>query len=213
LKNVVLLNPQQMQLIVSQFEPLLQTPVVITAALVAFALVIPMAEELLKPLVLWFFIKRKWTPTEGFIAGMLCGGVFALVESLTALAAATSGDWLALAGARVGTALLHIVTAGLSGWALTSSWSDGKYIRIGLVNLLVVILHGAWNFFALLVGVGPLLDPAIFSSIISVGKFAPWIMVGLVVLLFLLLINMNLRLRCQSAVSPVPPQLPPQLSD
>ena len=60
--------------------------------------------------VRWFLV------AQGFVAGMLSGACFALYENLTALSAAGSGNGTTILLARVGTGLLHIVTAGMVGW-------------------------------------------------------------------------------------------------
>jgi len=211
-QNLMYVNPSTLPLIIDQLKPLAQDPAVIAAILVAFSLVIPLIEEFLKPLALWFFVKRQWSPAEGFIAGMVCGAAFAVVESLTALASVGGNSWLALVAARTGTALLHITTAGLSGWALTSSWRDGSYLRVGFTYLLVVFLHGAWNFLAVAVAAGSLMEgnsPNFFSGLAPV---APWLMGVLVAAFFATLMTMNYRLR-QQEVSTIPPQLPPALPE
>lgn len=210
-KNVLILNPQRMDLLSDQLQPLLKSPVVIGSILLAFSLVIPMVEELLKPLALWIFIKRRWSPSEGFIAGMLSGAAFAIVESLTSLAATSSADWLTIAGGRAAAALLHIVTAGFSGWALTSTWIDGKYTRIGLAYLGVVLVHGAWNFLAVMVGFSTIFTPTGFTPVESQSNVAPWIMALLAVGLLVLLVFMNAKLKKESLLSSLPPQLPPLL--
>ena len=210
-KNLLILNPQRMDLLAYQLEPLLASPVVIGSILLAFSLLVPMVEELLKPLALWIFIKRRWSPAEGFIAGMLSGAAFAVIESLISLAAASSADWLIIAGGRAAAALLHIITAGFSGWALTSSWIDRKYIRIGLTYLGVVLVHGAWNFLALMVGLSAIPDSTGIMPVQSQSNIAPWIMAALAIGLLALLVMMNARLKKESRLSSLPPQLPPSL--
>jgi hypothetical protein len=172
-----------------------------------------MVEELFKPLALWIFIKRRWSPAEGFIAGMLSGAAFAIIESLISLAAATSADWLTIAGGRAAAALLHITTAGFIGWALTSSWIDGKYARIAFTYVGAVLMHGAWNFLALVVGLSAISDSAGFSPNLPQSNFAPWVMAALVVGLLALLVIMNVKLRNIYRSSSPPQQLPPPLPE
>ncbi len=210
-KNLLILNPQRMDLLSDQLQPLLKSPVVIGSILLAFTLLIPMVEELLKPLALWIFIKRRWSPTEGFVAGMLSGAAFAVIESLTSLAAASSADWLTIAGGRAAASLLHIITAGFSGWALTSSWIDGKYAHIGLTYLGVVLVHGAWNFSAVMLGLSTLFTPSGFTPVQTQSNFPLWIMAVLAVGLLALLVIMNKKLKKENTLSSLPPQLPPSL--
>ncbi len=210
-KNLLILNPQRMGLLADQLQPLLKSPVVIGSVLLAFSLLVPMVEELLKPLALWIFIKRRWSPAEGFIAGMLSGAAFAVIESLISLSAASSADWLIIAGGRAAAALLHIVTAGFSGWALTSSWNDGKYARIALTYAGIVLVHGAWNFLAVAVGLSALPDSTGLTPILSQSNAAPLIMAALAVGLLALLVIMNKKLKKEAQISNMPPQIPPSL--
>lgn len=206
--NLLVLNPQRIDLLTYQLEPLLKSPVVMGAVLLSFSLFIPMVEELLKPLALWIFIKRRWSPAEGFVAGMLSGAAFAFVESIISLAAVSSAGWLTLAGGRAAAALLHITTAGFMGWALTSSWIDGKYVRIALTYVGVVLVHGAWNFLAVMVGLSAILDPFAFPALQSQSEVAPWIMVALALGLLALLIIINTKLKKSNPLPGLPPQLP-----
>ena len=210
-KNLLILNPQRMDLLADQLQPLLKSPVVIGSILFAFSLLVPMVEELLKPLALWIFIKHRWSPAEGFIAGMLSGAAFAFVESITSLAAASSADWLTLAGGRAAAALLHITTAGFTGWALTSSWIDGKYARIALTYAGVVLVHGAWNFLAVTVGLSVIPDSTGLTPILPQSNAAPWVMTALAVGLIVLLFIMNANLKKTYGLSSLPPQIPPSL--
>lgn len=203
-QNLMYVNLDTLPLIIDELKPLIQDPGIVAAVIVAIALVVPLVEELLKPLALWFFVKRQWSPADGFIAGMICGATFAAVESLTALASAGGESWLPLIAARTGTSLLHITTAGISGWALTSSWRDGSYLRVGLTYLLVVFLHGAWNFSAVIIGVSQLQGIELFQAQ-WVSKFALWLMVGLAFIMVLLLAFFNQKLRRQNTPMPPPP--------
>lgn len=212
LKNLMYINLDSAKLLLDQYGSLMQEPGVIAILVLVIALIVPLVEELLKPLAIWFFIKRQWSPREGFIAGMICGGAFAIVESLIALASADSGSWLVLVAARSGTALLHIVTAGLSGWALTSSWLDGKYLRVGIAYLVAVFLHGAWNFLAITVGISSIAGDNSLSFLRWLSPAAPWIMAGLAVVLIGLLILINTSLRRQQT-SMTPPQLLPPMPE
>jgi hypothetical protein len=212
LKNLMYVNLDSAKLLLDQYESLIREPVVIGLLVLVIALIVPLVEELLKPLAIWFFIKKQWSPHEGFIAGMVCGGAFAVVESLIALASADSGSWLVLVAARSGTALLHIVTAGLSGWALTSSWLDGKYLRVGVAYLVAVFLHGLWNFLAISAGISSFAGGNSPHILDWLSPAAPAIMAGLAVVLIGLLISINASLRRQQG-STTPPQLPPPLPE
>ena len=183
--------------------PLLQKPGVIIAIVIGASLVVPLIEELLKPLGVWALIKREITPAGGFIAGMICGASFALLESLFSLSAVSGEDWLFTVAGRAGTGLLHLTLSGFNGWALASSWKDAKNARVGLTYIITVLVHGAWNLFAMAMGfsmVGEELqldvDPALSAS-------APWVLGALALVMLVGLIVMNLRLRRAAVVPPV----------
>jgi hypothetical protein len=199
------INPQEIPGLLNELEPLIQKPGVIAAAFLGISLFIPLIEELLKPLALWFFMKRGWSPAEGFTAGLLCGAVFAFVESLTSLGSITGAAWLPTVFGRVGTGLLHVFTSGLIGWALTSAWRDSNYWRLGLVYLASVSIHGIWNFFALLYGISPLLNMKTLPSIIGFSSAAPWILVVIAVWMVTMLYAMNRKLRSDNIPQIIPP--------
>jgi RsiW-degrading membrane proteinase PrsW (M82 family) len=83
------------------------------------------------------------TPVEGFTAGLLSGAGYALFESL---ALASGGEqWAALVFARIGTAGIHILTTGLTGWALVLAWRRRRFLRLAATYVFVVSVHGVWN--------------------------------------------------------------------
>jgi hypothetical protein len=209
--NLMYVNPSSLPLILDQVQRVMQNPGVMAAVITGIALVIPMIEELFKPMALWFFIKSHWSPADGFVAGMISGAAFAAIETLTAVASADAGSLLALVAARTGTSLLHVTTAGLTGWALTSTWLDGKYLRAALAYLLAVFLHGAWNFMAVAVGIGNITQSVPLQSFEILTSAAPYLMAVLAAGFIALLVMMNLHLRKQQVRLPVPPQLPPPL--
>jgi len=188
--------------------PLLQKPGVIIAIVSGASLVVPLIEELLKPLGVWALIKRGITPAGGFIAGMICGASFALLESLFSLSAVSGEDWLYTVAGRAGTGLLHLALTGFNGWALASSWKDGKNARVGLTYIITVLIHGAWNLFAMVMGFSMVgeelqldIDPALSAS-------APWVLGTLALVMLVGVILMNLHLRRATAehpFAPVPP--------
>src|SRR3990170_3480456 len=128
------------------FSGMLQRPGVVFGLLVVAAGVIPLIEELFKPLAVWLLAGDHLTPAQGFYAGMISGACFALWENLTALSTAGDGSGTFILVARVGTGLLHIVTSGLVGWGLASFWQSRRHLgRMLGMYFLAVTLHGLWN--------------------------------------------------------------------
>jgi RsiW-degrading membrane proteinase PrsW (M82 family) len=118
------------------------------------ALLIPIVEEILKPAAIWFLLRRKLQPWEGFILGATSGAGYALFENLTIGAAADV--WTFVTVTRLGTAAVHIFTAGLMGWGLTQAFTRKKFSKLALAFLSAVLLHGGWNGLNILSAVGEL---------------------------------------------------------
>jgi len=185
------------------FMPLLQRPEVIAAVILGIALVIPLIEELLKPLGVWVLNKHSLSPAEGFAAGLICGAAFALLESLFSVSAALGGDWLYAVVGRVGTGLLHVFTVGLNGWALASTWRDGRQLRTAITYVITVLIHGTWNLFAILMGLDRLGSefPQVFDP--SLTGSAVWVLAALTALMAVTLFAFNRRLRRAPLPSPL----------
>lgn len=178
-------------------QPYLEQPGVLALGLIFISGLVPLMEELLKPLGVWFLAGRRLTPAAGFSAGVLSGGMFALLESLGYLASASADGFIVFALARTGTVLLHIATAGLVGWGLGSALSEKRYLRLGLAYLGAVILHGAWNTAGILPALAEL--PGLPEQVRSLAALAPYALGGLGLILAVILIGMNRRLRTPAA--------------
>jgi hypothetical protein len=188
-------NPE---VILRVLRPYLSRPGFIYGGFVLAAVIIPLIEELIKPLALWLLAGRGVTPREGFALGLICGAGMTLTESL-GYSSQGSSAWVAVMIGRCGTDLVHVLCTGLMGWALASAWGaagrkDGKIIRLGLIYLLVVILHGLWNTFSLLSLATSLISSPLpawltneYLSIASLGILSA--------VLFLFLIYFNSRLK------------------
>lgn len=203
------MSSQDLQALLTELTPLVNQPGFYALIALAFCVLVPMVEELFKPLAVWLFAGRDLTTSEGWTAGLLCGAAFGLVESLSTISVATGDAWLSTAVGRVGTGLLHILTAGLSGYALAKTWHDRKYLRLSGVYLGVIALHGIWNFFALLMSVSQMAVPINSTLLSSLMVASPWVLGGLAVLMASTILVINHHLRKQS----VPPVLPgPQVN-
>ena len=129
--------------------PFLLNPGVLVLVFVFISVLVPMLEEALKPLGVWFLYGQKITPAQGFGYGILSGAGFGLFENL-GNTSTSSEAWALLALARISTLLLHCFTAGLVGWALASAWSQRRYLRLGITYAIAVLVHGLWNGMAVL---------------------------------------------------------------
>jgi uncharacterized Tic20 family protein len=200
-------NPADWENLMLDLLPLLSRPGVIAALAASVALVIPLIEEMLKPLAIWLLHKRNLTPVEGFTVGLVCGASFALLESLFSISAVLPDERLYVITGRLGTGLLHIFTAGINGWALAATWRDGKYWRVAIAYGTSVLIHGVWNLFALLMGLHMAGDA--FPSIVDPAwsQASVWVLTGITIFLLLGLIGFNLYLRRSSTPPPLPPLL------
>jgi hypothetical protein len=131
---------------------------------------------------------------------LICGGIFAFLESLGLFGTPFSGEWSAVVAARLGTGILHALASGLVGWAIVSAWNERKVVRAGFVTLLAVFLHGLWNALAVIYGVSDYLQDGSGGRVgilYQVGKIGPYALAALtiIMLLFLILINRRLRVR------------------
>lgn len=175
-----------------------QRPKVIYAILAVGAGLVPIVEELLKPLAIWVFFGRRFSPSEGFVMGLAAGGTFALLESLGMLASSVDVSLVGVVIGRLGTGLLHITTTALVGWGLGIAWECGKYLKLGVTFFLAISLHGIWNLFGLLVGLAPYLPEQ--SLALRLGTIAPLALTVLAMTLLLIMIGSNRRLQRQVCV-------------
>jgi RsiW-degrading membrane proteinase PrsW (M82 family) len=152
----VQLAGDDLEVAVKLLESFLMQPSIIFWVAAIFSGVIPIIEEICKPLALWFLAGRDITEKDGFIYGVLCGAGFALMENvLYATAFTTAEDWFFITIGRAGTGVLHMLASGLVGWGLVKSWREGKWRFQLLTTLVAVLLHGLWNLFALFSGMAP----------------------------------------------------------
>ena len=195
---------QSLTAFLSQFTPLLSDPGLYLIILLIFCLFIPLIEELFKPLGVWFLAGKQITPAQGFSTGLICGAAFGMLESFSMISLTNGSAWLYTAVARIGTGLLHMLTAGISGWALATTWRDRKYLRMTLVYTGVVLLHGCWNLFALLTGLSGMAVPVNSDLLSGLMAASPWVLCGIAFLMAATLLTMNFWLRKNS----IPPELP-----
>jgi RsiW-degrading membrane proteinase PrsW (M82 family) len=188
-------SAQDVDVILQVIEPYLKRPVVIFGLLAVMSGFVPLIEEILKPLALWSMAGRDLSDQEGFVAGLLSGAGFALMENLLYFTnVASAEDWLFMVIGRAGTGVLHMFGSGLVGLALVRAWRNGKWSTLGWMTVLAVVFHGLWNAFALLGGLGPSL---VYEGMPTTGQevlfYLPLILLLLIEIGALVLINRRLR--------------------
>lgn len=172
--------------IIRILRPYLNQPLVLAGGLALTAGIIPIMEELLKPLALWFFAGRPLSPREGFIGGLICGASFALLESLGAMANPTMETWPLIAVGRIGTGILHMGTTAMVGWGLGKAWSEAKYVSLAGSVIAAVSFHAIWNIFGLMMGLGEIttmldIQSDILGRMVIISPFVLILLSGLLI--------------------------------
>jgi hypothetical protein len=188
-------NIQDIELTLQLLKPYLMRPVVIFGLLAVMSGIVPLIEEILKPLALWSLAGKDLTDREGFVAGLLCGAGFALTENLLYFTSVFNAqDWIFMVIARAGTSVLHMLGSGLVGWGLARTWRSGKWAFMALMTISAVTFHGVWNALAIGAGIGPLLiygsNPTLGQQLLLYLPLTLWLVLGGVVLA---LINRHLQ--------------------
>jgi len=194
LSRQIYLLQKDPQALLDLVAPLMLRPGVAIIALLFFSVIIPMMEELVKPLGVWLFSARINSPAQGFALGALCGTAFAMIETLGV--SPQTEDWSGILLTRLGTDILHITTAALMGAGIIYAVRERHYLRLVLIYLVCVFLHGLWNGLSVLFTFSTLADLNSKQNLMS--GFSEPAAIGLVILavfLLLILILTNLRMR------------------
>jgi len=125
---------------------------------------------------------------------MLSGAGFALCESMLY---SNAEDWSTVVAGRALSAVVHIMTTGLVGYALAVAWRKRSYLQLGFAYLLAVLIHGLWNGFALLnFSYSFIIEmPEIPSIISTLALISPLVIGFLALEMFVYLLWSNYRLR------------------
>ena len=189
--------------ILNLLAPYLSNAGVIAVLIGYIGLIVPLIEELLKPLGVWLFAWKIESPAQGFALGMLSGAAFALVESLNA-SGTGSAEWPVIVSVRAGTSLLHMMASGLVGWGIVSAFREKRYLRLPAAYFCAVAIHGLWNSCAVGAGLSAVGE--------SIGKpewlaaYIPSMFAGMLVLgvgMFVVLIASNRKLSGRPESAPL----------
>ena len=187
--------------------PLLLRPGILTISFLFFSVMIPMLEELVKPLAVWLFGNQISSPAQGFALGALGGASFALLETFGV--SAQSEDWTTLLLTRLGTDILHVTTAALMGAAIVYAIREHRYLRLLGIYLLCVFLHGLWNGLAILFTFSGLAELYLPNNRLNGLNTPAAIALGvLAIFLLALLILFNRRMRTKQATPSLEEPLP-----
>jgi hypothetical protein len=194
MQQQVLQSGGNMETLRQLYGPMFQQPWVLFGIYAVIAVLVPLVEELFKPLVLWFLLGRSPSPAAGLALGAVAGAGFALPETLFNLAgSAASSQWLTLATGRVGTGFLHVCTAALTGMAIASIWRSGKVYRLALAYLLSVGLHGVWNALTITSGLAGFLMSEQDARLVSIAATIGLVALAVTYIDILFVLNRRLR--------------------
>lgn len=160
--SVMVESPLQFE----QVAPLLSQPASIVLAVLGLAVIVPLLEELLKPLwVVAIALAGDLTPTEGFISGAMAGAGFGLAEAL--FVTQPEQGWSLLFATRLGATLMHTMTSGMVGWGIAEMAANRRLLRLlaGLSG--AVLFHGLWNLGALGIASAQLSDALPGGGVLS----------------------------------------------
>jgi len=143
-------NPDDVLNLISRY---LLNPVVIMVALLFFSVFAPVVEETAKSLTAWTIFDHLSSPAQGFVIGALSGTGFGMVESLLASVQPDS-NWATTLFVRGGTTMMHILTAGLTGWGIACFRAYKRPNRMIGAYALAMFLHGLWNACVVLILIG-----------------------------------------------------------
>ncbi len=178
---------------------LVSHPIFLNSSILVVAVLVPLLEELFKPMAIWFLAGKRLTPSQGFVGGLIGGACFAMLESLGAVGIPAESEWLMLLFGRTGTGLLHVTLSGLVGWGFASAFYNHNWGRAIVTYLGAVTIHGLWNFFALLSGIVPILPitEEMDNLPVLLGQMGVFVLVALFVMNLILLFSVNRQLQTQ----------------
>jgi len=210
-QQILILGPQS-EAAQDLLSPFLTNPEVIIITLIYLAILVPTMEELLKPLGIWLLAGRLDSIAQGFTLGALSGAGYALIETVGV--SGQAGEWGSLLFTRIGTGLLHITTSGLMGTVIVFAWRERRYLPLIGTYLLAVLLHGLWNAVAMLYTFSTLAKLLHQTGRLGTIQLPLIVVMSfLAVLLFLILIRSNQRMRKTLTPSVPEPVLPPETMD
>lgn len=109
----------------------------------------PLVEETLKGLAVPLVIAAGGRPGRlaGFLFGVAAGAGFAIVEGILngAMALRMTESWAGLMLLRGAAAAMHCLASGLAGLGWQVILVERRWLAGGVLGLLAVSLHGAWN--------------------------------------------------------------------
>ncbi len=110
------------------------------------ALVIPLVEELVKPLALMLFMPKISGRTEALLLGMICGAGYGCIEGFIFILLFPT-DWPFIAAISATFTLLHGLSSGwvMVGWYHLKHKSPARWLKTPGYWLIALLMHIAFN--------------------------------------------------------------------
>ena len=175
----------------SLLAPYIMKPVIIIPVAIFFSILIPLMEELSKPLAVWFLAGKLDSAAQGFALGAVSGAGFAIVETFNV--SGQMAEWGVILFTRIGTGLLHITTSALMGGAIYLAVRERRYLRLLGTYLLAVLLHGLWNASAVTVSFSALAITDIQTSVLMWTSLGGLIVLTISLLSILVISNHKMQ--------------------
>lgn len=121
----------------------IRQPFVLGLILMFVSGVVPLIEEVLKPMATWLLWRRPLTPQDGWILGLLGGASFALIENMGNLMVGDGWEFLVLA--RAGAAALHIFNTAIISYTITLARVKKRILPAVLGLTGAILIHAFWN--------------------------------------------------------------------
>jgi RsiW-degrading membrane proteinase PrsW (M82 family) len=180
-------------------------PTIAAAIFLVIGVVAPFTEEIFKPLAVWLQLHRAIQPKDGFMLGLISGGVFTLLESASLVIQTGSQDWVMATLMRNGTGMLHIGLSGLTGYGLARAKREKRWGIALLYILGATVLHGLWNSMALLNGYSALpVSASMGTSITEILSLI--IMAAIFIAVVIITFKINKQLRKETVVQTIAAQ-------
>lgn len=167
----------------SSMSSLMNDPAIIGVLLVYVAVLVPIAEEAVKALVVAFIDPRRTQLADAILWGLAAGAGFAIVENLFNGTSSLS-VWVLMVVLRIGASMMHLGNGALMGRGWYAARVERRWGQLFIAYVISVFLHGVWNAAAVLMSTSVLAQEAnlSFSALASAG----WVAVALLTVLGLL---------------------------
>ncbi len=121
----------------------IRQPAILAMILFFVSGIVPLIEEIFKPIAVWLLWRKPLTPQAGWVLGLLSGAGFALVEGL---GNSTVGEgWAFLVLARGGASALHIFNTALISYTVVLARKNKRFLPALLAVPGTILIHSLWN--------------------------------------------------------------------